>query len=243
MALHASNKICAIIIGIIINIPHQTCCMEIDCDNDKEKTEKLQEALDDACNDGKIEEVRRLLNSTGINVNACFGIAERTPLMRAAHKHLDIVRCLVDEYSADVNICSPDGTSALQCADDLEIVRFLVEHDAKINVRFENNFTILMLKSMKDYLAKVVQYLVEHGADIYAKDIWGRTALNYTKRISPRIAKYLTGKMTAWSALHALLTCDELIKDNTDAIPHGNFPPEDIDRILKPCIAAALAKE
>lgn len=65
--------------------------------------------------------------------------------------------------------------------DAVEIIAFLVENKAEINVRSKDGSTALMLAASQNFF-EVVKCLVEHGADSTMKDNNGETAAMHAKR-------------------------------------------------------------
>jgi serine/threonine-protein phosphatase 6 regulatory ankyrin repeat subunit A/serine/threonine-protein phosphatase 6 regulatory ankyrin repeat subunit B len=125
---------------------------------------------------------------------------------------LEIVKCLV-EHGADINEKDEKNKTALHYAAErgsLENVKYLVEHGADINAKDEKNKTALhyatesrdseMVSDSIYFLPvtkqlpslELVKYLVEHGADVNAKDEKNKTALHYaTERGSLEFVKCL----------------------------------------------------
>ena len=77
-----------------------------------------------------------------------------------------------------------------------EIIKYLVENGADINIKYNNGSTVLM-KASKSGNYEIVKLLIENGADINDKDNDGNTALmsafsgNYFSRDRLEIVKYL----------------------------------------------------
>ena len=105
----------------------------------------------------------------------------------------EIVKALL-EARADFNLATEDGTTPLMAAAGLgqgtfspgkprgdrstsaeEAVKLLVEAGADVNAVNEAKFTPLHGAAFRG-LDEVIQYLVEHGANIDAQDFMGRTA-------------------------------------------------------------------
>ena len=77
-----------------------------------------------------------------------------------------------------------------------EVVEYLVTNGAEINVKCINNCTPLMLATYQNY-PKIVEYLLEHGADPQPLDDFENSALTYAKTIELQnlIKKYLNQKI------------------------------------------------
>ena len=113
-------------------------------------------------------------------------------------KHVEIVKLLI-KHGADINVRRGFGNLtflmyvAMKC--DHEMLKLLLEHCADVNAKDEDGKTALMLavrgsnSRLDDFLRKneiindiysvekVIQVLLEHGADVNAKDEYGKTAL------------------------------------------------------------------
>lgn len=186
-----------------------------------------------------------------------------TPLHNAAYeRNLDIARFLITN-GADVNEKANDGSTPLHHAVQahaLEIARFLVNNGAKVNAKMNDGTTALYLATKHGFDPRMARLLVENGADVYEQNNDGKTvldAIDYGKEVHgvksfAAIAEYLAARMAPRQILYALLALEDLVpeKERTidiPAIPGGpiirSFPPEDIDRILRPIILAAPTKQ
>ena len=86
----------------------------------------------------------------------------------------------IHEKGGDVNAKNESGTTALINASfvgDTEIVKYLIEHGAKIDERAKDGLTVLMCAVARDSNPDTVEYLIEKGADVNAKTDTGATAL------------------------------------------------------------------
>jgi len=132
----------------------------------------LDTPLQQACMDGNVAELRRLVEVEGIDVNKASTNGP-TPLTTAtAAGHMSVVRYLV-ERGADVDKARATSITPLCVAAAsgfLSILRFLVEQGADVDkmsdggALFEAGATPLHHAAKEGHLA-VVRYLVEQSAD------------------------------------------------------------------------------
>lgn len=110
--------------------------------------------------------------------------AEWTALMFACYNgHLDLVRCLINDFNADVNKSMNSGTALLlACSADRtdeetmhDIVKILLENKALVNVRNRNGETPLIMAIISGF-ESIVNLLLPH-ATLEACDNGGNTAL------------------------------------------------------------------
>jgi ankyrin repeat protein len=91
------------------------------------------------------------------------------------------VRQILREHPELVNATEGQSASPLHYAagkSKLEMVKALLEAGERPNIRDDHGFTALMLTDGSD----VMEYLLEHGADISAVNQWRRTALHHIAR-------------------------------------------------------------
>ena len=111
-----------------------------------------------------------------------------TPLMWAAKNPLNpaIVNCLI-KNKAEVNDKSKDGMTPLLFAAksnmDSEVIDILVKNGAVIDEPYEQDgATPLMLAAAYNLNPDVITTIINYGADMNAKDLKGKTVLDYAKR-------------------------------------------------------------
>ncbi|XP_042319890.1 2-5A-dependent ribonuclease-like [Sceloporus undulatus] len=144
-----------------------------------------------------MEEALRFLYENGADVNLGRVVDEEkkalnkggvTALMDAARKgHFTLVKALVKEMNADMNICDNQGRNVLIHALFTEhkildrgkedIALFLLEHGVDVNKRDENGKTTLILAVEKQSKAVVVAILERNDVDVDDADKNSRTAL------------------------------------------------------------------
>ena len=138
-----------------------------------------------ACQEGKIDEVRRLLL---IGVPPCTDMEGNSPIDLAATP--EIAQLLI-EAGADVDAVAADGAQPIHAAafrGKLEVVKFLVKNGADVNAKGPGDTTPLHLAStMSDAELKgadyeeLVRFLIEKGADVNAKNAMGYPPLDFAK--------------------------------------------------------------
>ena len=133
--------------------------------------------------------VAQLLIERGADVNKRDKY-QQTPLHFASHhQHLDVVRVLLD-HGANVNTEDRWGRSPLRRAlnnssindDSATLVQLLAERGADVNKHDENHMTLLHVAADHQHL-KLVQVLLNHGANVNAKNICGWTPLHQVLHI------------------------------------------------------------
>jgi ankyrin repeat protein len=113
----------------------------------------------------------------------------------AAVNDFDIVKLLIEHGNANINQLMKTHSTALRCAcyhNNLEMVRYLVEHGANPHQTRQGNYTNLMLSADHKY-PLIVNYLVnEVKCNINERDQYGKTALYHAvKSESVEITKFL----------------------------------------------------
>jgi ankyrin repeat protein len=123
--------------------------------------------------------------------------------MSALDGHLDLVRCLILEFGADVNKRGLRGATPLYCAAQnghIDVVRYLVEkHGADVNQATHNGQTPLMVATR--YAArnkdnKLVRCLIKLGADVQASTAQRANAVDVSRSFGASAAQteYLEAK-------------------------------------------------
>lgn len=105
--------------------------------------------------------------------------------------NVDLVKVLVKEYNADVNVKNNHGRTALMLADysSYDIMKILLSTGADVNAKNNIGSTTLMLVAGSyDNYIEVIKLLISYGADINAKDYEGKNAIDYAREVSSGFA-------------------------------------------------------
>ncbi len=125
-------------------------------------------------------EVAQILLECNVEVNSRDDHGSTPLLVASEFGHPDVVRFLLG-HNADVDVRDSDGDTPLHCAalgGQLEVARILLELNVEVNSLNNAGSTPLHLAS-KGWPAGstvVVRFLLEHGADVYVRDLSGKTA-------------------------------------------------------------------
>ena len=126
--------------------------------------------------------VKRLLDK-GAHADAVD--ADGVPAVMAAtlYAGTDCLKLLLD-HGANPNAAMANGATALMWAmPDLERARLLVAHRAEVNARSNNlGRTPLLIAAGMPASVPVLRFLLDHGADLRAKDRAGEHALGHAAR-------------------------------------------------------------
>ncbi|KAG9067450.1 hypothetical protein KI688_012233 [Linnemannia hyalina] len=154
-------------------------------DHSEDSSEDIAWAkLVDGCINGHAEQVREIilrlpqLKHSIDNISSATGM---NPLHFAASRgHDDIVRILIDQAGAGVDIQDREGETALlkaSYAGSLAVVCFLLKRGANVHQRDKDGWTALHNASSKGFI-DIAQVLLEKGeADINARSKMGHTPL------------------------------------------------------------------
>ncbi|XP_061169143.1 ankyrin-3-like [Saccostrea echinata] len=143
-----------------------------------------------ACSAGFKEVVDILLESKAeVNPKDSDGPTAETLLMKAIEKNQAGIVKLLIEYGANINSEDNDGNTALHASayynSNAECMSVLLNNKADVNVCNQKGTTPMMMALQKLFITKeMIQTLVDHGADVNARDNDGEHVLHYAAMYS-----------------------------------------------------------
>ncbi len=133
-----------------------------------------------------VDQLEQYLDSNDVNARGDY---EGTPLMLASafNSNPKVIQLLLDR-GADVDAQNRGGDTSLVLTvkhgstrynqyDIRDILQHLIAAGADVNKELKDGITPLMIASK--YAPKVIQFFIDNGADVNAKDRKGRTALTW----------------------------------------------------------------
>jgi len=156
----------------------------------------MEEKLWQACSQGRVEEVRKLLQNSQININWQDPELSRTPFFRACgySGHIEIVKLLLNDERVDINKANKYGTTPFYIAcysGHIEIVKLLL-NDNRVDVNKANDegatpFFVACCHG----LLEVVKYMLLCGREIDFNKKWNnKTSLDISKQRSTSTQKF-----------------------------------------------------
>ena len=139
--------------------------------------------LQDAVESGDLDKARELLETGKYNVNNIRGIWRETPLHCACRRgHLDMVRMLISEFKADMNIVNGFNITLLHEAAEYgkeDVALALInEFGCDTNIRGRDRRTVLHSACERGCVALVRTLIRDHNADVNAQDKYKNTPLH-----------------------------------------------------------------
>ena len=101
-----------------------------------------------------------------------------------AWRNLSYLKVLLTKFHVDPNIKNEYNNTVLYIASrngNLNMVKYLVEHGADVNIQNRWGETALYQASNRNGHLDIIRYLVEHGADVNIKDEDSKTVLHWSK--------------------------------------------------------------
>ena len=139
--------------------------------------------LHQAALSGDLDKARESLETGMYNVNDTRGIAKETPLYSACRGgHLDMVRMLISEFKADMNIVDRMGITPLheaaECGNEDVALALINEFGCDTNIRGWNGRTVLHSACGGECVALVRTLIRDHNADVNEQDYDNDTPLH-----------------------------------------------------------------
>ena len=160
------------LVDLILSCPTQI--VQIDCVD-----KSGMSALMHAAKKGSVE-ITELLIEAKAFVNKVDQKGDSALIHAVKNDHKDVVNVLVSQ-GADVDLIGSEGKVSLMIAiekNETEIASILIkEGDAKVNVRNTAGETCLIRATKKSNL-KIVEMLLERGANVFETDLEGNTAVH-----------------------------------------------------------------
>lgn len=122
-----------------------------------------------------------LLQSRKTDINALNGAGESPLMLAIVTGQDDLARQLINQGAA----INKHGWAPLHYAatkGNVEIMRLLLDKDAFIDTESPNRTTPLMMAAQYSGNEQAVQFLLEQGADPWAKNQLGMTAMDFAQR-------------------------------------------------------------
>lgn len=184
--------------------------------------------LREACDDGRITDVRRLIRS-GMSVNEPDLDNGLTPLMIASDHGYTIIVELLIGAQADVNAFDDAGWTALMYASyhgHMSVVEKLIRAYADVNAAAFDGMTPLMVATIGGH-ADIVEALLRAHANFHVRDNAGWTAVRYAMNRGDRSIVELIHRMfvpPAFSQGFVPVFPQGFVPAFPQGfVPHGNF--------------------
>ena len=139
--------------------------------------------------DNHVEVVRLLMEHSEADPNIRNNCGDTVLRIAACRHNIEVVRLLMENRKADRNIRNNDGDTMLYDAvcntsssdDSFDIVQMLIEHGADVKAITKEGFTVSPLhetcRISKKISVDLARVLLENGANVNTKSIWGHSAL------------------------------------------------------------------
>jgi len=192
------------------------------------KQRELNLKLINACDDGNIELVKRLIEK-GANVNFENDYEESlsTPLTASVNQgNIDIIKLLI-KNDVDINTQEEDGSSALHYAvqsGNTNVIKLLIDNNISLNLKDKDGETPIFI-AMERGLVKTTNLLIEKGAEIFS--------VENKENSNPITHAIESGMYPSTLTVENLLNKGIISKDNCDYyIDVANVCNEDISDMI-----------
>lgn len=121
--------------------------------------DSLNESLINAAKDGDLENVKYLIELSGVNKNMALIISAR-------NRHLEIVKYLIEVVGVDIHANHDDALRSSVINRDLEMIKYLIKNGADIYINHDE----VLIYSLQMAYFEISEYLLKMGSGIYAKN-------------------------------------------------------------------------
>jgi ankyrin repeat protein len=162
----------------------------------KQKNNQINNEFINACEDGKIDIIQKMIKSKKIDINYQLDMNKTGLIYASKLGHFDIVQLLV-ENSVDMNIQDINKNTALMYAilyNNDNIAEYLITQGAKLDLKNSHGSTVMHIAASVGN-KKILEILDNRGMDLEFKDnndnnvVFIATLNNY-----PHIVKYCIGQ-------------------------------------------------
>lgn len=142
-----------------------------------------------------------LLEHPQIDINQTNRHQESALMLACLKGQAKMVRTMVDQYHAQINHIGWTPLHYAASTGQLEIARFLLEHQAEVDAPSPNGTTPLMMAARGGHI-HVAKLLLDAGADVLIKNTIGLNAADFAERYhQAEIASGLRSRMDKLKAL------------------------------------------
>jgi ankyrin repeat protein len=167
-----------------------------------------------ACEDGKLDVVRKMIKSKKININYQLDNNKTGLIYASKNGHFEIVKLLV-ENNCDMNIQDINKNTALMFAilyNNNDSAEYLITQGAKLDLLNSHGSTVMHLAASVGN-KKILEELDNRGMDLEYRDSNGNNVIFIaTLNNYPHIVKYCIGQNVKLNLINNHLK-DSLIKD------------------------------
>lgn len=153
-------------------------------ENDNIPTAQEKQLVEAAWNCDK-EAITKLLSSDKVNVDAKNEYGTTALMAVSQMGCAELVKFLLEEHGASVNIEDFYGRTALMLADysSFDTMEILLSNGADVHVKNKccGSTTLMLVAGSYDNYIDVIKLLISYGADVNAKDNEGKTAIDYAQ--------------------------------------------------------------
>lgn len=163
---------------------------------------------------GDVAGVRAQL-AAGADVNGTDPSCYTAVWLAAMAGHLDVLNVLLDSF-ASIHLCDRSDTSPLAIAammgNDAIVAKLIADYDADLESTDEADFTALIHAALTGQ-TKVVEILIENGADVKASACLGQTPLSVAQNAGHQEIVEILERALERAAANKAASCEEAATD------------------------------